>query len=678
MSTEFLMGNAAVALGALHAGVNVVCGYPGTPSTEVLETIAERVNSNYDAGQISSNTAPHVEWSVNEKAALEVAAGASMAGARALVTMKQVGLNVASDPLMSLSYLGAKGGLVLYVADDPGPISSQTEQDTRQFAQFAKIPVLDAATPQELYSLMPVAFELSEKFMTPVIVRATTRICHGSAVIDLAQDYDSYTAHPISGFKRDPHWVSFPSLVTKAHKEITDRSYAIANLFNNFKANKLLELSLGHDSPATIGVAASGISWSYLLDGLEDIDQEHLAQLRLFKIVTPFPFVDDLAIEFLDGLDAVIVFEELEAVIERELLRVAGANQINVAIFGKLTEHTAIAGENSVALIAKQLIDFMRQVELYKAGYEAEDEAEHEAGDDSLSEPLSETTELTKLTEPTEPTEQPPESPGRPPVLCAGCPHRASFAAVKRALKGQKATYSGDIGCYTLGNALPLDMVDSCVCMGAGFTVPQGMHWAEPDVKHIGFLGDSTFFASGMTGVANAVYNQTPVTFFILDNSITAMTGSQPHPGTGIRMSYDSTPSDIANAISIPDVLRALGVDHVVEQNPFDFDNAKTVVRQAIELNGVSAVVFKAPCINVSKPQAIPEVDIQKCTACRRCVEILGCPALTMVKAEPKVKSKRENHIQIDDSLCYGCDLCVQVCPFKAIVSNHEGDKHAN
>jgi indolepyruvate ferredoxin oxidoreductase alpha subunit len=477
--------------------------------------------------------------------------------------------------------------------------------------------------------------------------------------------------------------VSFPSLVTKAHREIVERLPIIADLFSNYP-----NLS---SHPTKIGIAASGISWAYLLDSLESLPAEARDSLRLFRVATPFPFVDKLAVEFLTGLETVIVFEELEPVVERELLRVAGANQIAIEILGKLTGHTAIAGENSVALISQQLLELFT----CRGGHWPPSAITGNTGDQwsplyendtvaNVGAAIGRPAELSasraangrpyKASTPNTPEPPaPPASPARPPVLCAGCPHRASFSAVKRALRGKQATFSGDIGCYTLGNALPLDMVDSCVCMGAGFTVPQGMYWAQPDVRHLGFVGDSTFFASGMTGVANAVYNRAPVTLFVLDNSITAMTGSQPHPGTGLRVSFDGSPSDIANAIDIAAVLKAMGVKHVVEQNPLQFEQAVEVVRTAVEFDGVSAVVFKAPCINVAKPQPQPGVDTYKCTACRACINTLGCPALGMLDSGDKDSS----YIEIDDALCYGCDLCVQICPFNALISNHKGGANA-
>jgi indolepyruvate ferredoxin oxidoreductase alpha subunit len=670
------MGNQAIALGALRAGVNLVCGYPGTPSTEVLETLAAR-----NPGSV------HVEWSTNEKAALEVAIGASFAGARTLVTMKQVGLNVASDPLMSLVYLGVKGGMVLLVADDPGPISSQTEQDTRQFAQFAKVPVFDPATPEEAFAMVQEAFELSEKFETPVILRPTTRVCHGSAALDIEL---RYTPHAISGFERDLRWVVFPRRVFEGHLQTLERLSLITTGFDSYERNLVetivLEPAEARDAGdededemlpivgkmreireralnafgfnrclPVLGIAAGGISHAYLRDALALLQREQALALeqplalRLFKVATPFPFPEQRALAFLDGLDEVLVFEELEPVIERELLLLAGKHHLPVTLRGKLTHDTTLAGENSVSTIAEQIVAWLERVAspglspaVLPAAASPAAAASAAAASPEVAPPL----------------------PVRPPVLCAGCPHRGAFAAVKRALRGHAATFSGDIGCYTLGNALPLDMVDTCVCMGAGFTVTQGLQWAEPDVLHLGFVGDSTFFASGLTGVANAVYNQADVTLFVLDNSTTAMTGSQPHPGTGLRMSSDASERDAANALRIPAVLQALGVAHVAIANPFDFATSVATVTEAVAVRGVSAVVFKAPCITVSKPRPQPSVNAQRCTLCRACINTLGCPALVV---RPSEAAQKGSTVAVDATLCYGCDLCVQLCAFGAI-----------
>lgn len=585
---KFLMGNEAIALGALHAGVNLACGYPGTPSTEILETLAK-----LNDGSI------YVEWSVNEKSALEVAAGASYAGARTLVTMKQVGLNVASDPLMSLAYIGVKGGMVIVVADDPGPISSQTEQDTRHFARFSKLPVFDPSSPEEAYAMIKDAFALSEEYSTPVFLRPTTRVCHGCTSMEVDE---TAKPHQPDGFEKDSKWVIFPQLSFKNHLKIEERNPILGEKFSEYRFNKL-------SGSGKKGIATGGISYEYVREALGD------AVVKLLKVATPHPFPEKLALEFLDGLDEVVVIEELDPVIERELIYICGKHHLNVTIKGKLSGDVQKAGENSVESVQAVLHNY-------------------------LGLPALET--LPQL----------PPLPVRPPVLCAGCPHRGSFYAVKQAMKGQQAVYAGDIGCYTLGNAQPLDMVDTCLCMGADVTMAQGLHRIEPDKKHFAFIGDSTFFASGITGAVNAVYNDTDITLIVLDNSTTAMTGQQPHPGTGKTIS-----GSITEKISISAVLKALGVKEVVTANPFELEKAADTVRKAADFKGVSAVIFEAPCIAVRKPDPLYTVNETACIGCKKCIRELGCPAISM----------RDKKAYIEPSLCYGCSICAQVCPKNAI-----------
>lgn len=604
MIEKFLMGNEAIALGAIHAGVNLVSGYPGTPSTEVLETVAKQ-----NDGSI------YVEWSVNEKAALEVAAGASYAGARTLVTMKQVGLNVASDPLMSLAYVGVKGGMVILSADDPGPISSQTEQDTRHFAQFAKLPVFDPSSPEEAYEMIQDAFACSEKWGTPVFFRPTTRVCHGCASMMVRETYEK---HEIEGFIKDTmRWVIFPRTSFLNHEKIEKRNPRIGEEFSSYRFNQLT-------GTGRKGICTSGISYAYTCDALEGDAEE---SCKLLKLATAHPFPETLALEFLEGLDEVLCIEELDPVLEKELICLCGKHHLNTVIHGKLDGWVQAAGENtveSVKVVLKDYIGLQGTGETYPA---------------------------------------PPELPVRPPVLCAGCPHRASFYAVKQAMKGKKAVFSGDIGCYTLGNAAPLDMVDTCLCMGADVTMAQGLHRAEPDTVNFSFIGDSTFFASGITGVINAVYNQTDIILVVLDNSTTAMTGHQPHPGTGVKMmefarnAGQGKPEDIGSRISIEKILKAIGLTSVETVDPLNLSKSVEVIQRAAQQSGVKAVIFKSPCIAVTKPEQSYRIE-DTCINCKKCIRELGCPAIVLEDGKPK----------IEKSLCFGCSICEQVCPCGAIV----------
>ncbi len=624
MHREFLMGNEAMAAGALAAGVNVVAGYPGTPSTEVLEAVARRRAEGV-----------YVEWSVNEKAALEVAAGAAYAGARALVTMKQVGLNVASDPLMSLSYIGVKGGMVVLVADDPGPISSQTEQDTRTFAAYAKLPILDPSGPSEAYAMMGEAFDLSEELGCPVIVRPTTRVDHGYEDVEVA-DPEEWRANEPEGFVRDPsRWVIFPALSVRAHAAIEARDAALAERLASYARNAMTQTA-GPGARPRLGVATHGISATYVAENLSEKDD-----VRVLRVATPYPFPEPLAAEFLDGLDEVLCVEELDPVIERALIATCGRRGINVKIRGKLTGDIQPSGENTVESVGHAIDVFL--------GREADDEP---AAPGISPRAVLQAEGRSCLSTGNCPA--PPTLPIRPPVLCAGCPHRASFYAVKKAMRGRKTLFCGDIGCYTLGNAQPLDMVDTCLCMGAGINIAQGVTHVEPDTAAFAFVGDSTFFASGITGVVNAFYNQANMTLVVLDNSTTAMTGHQPHPGTGRTMM-----GQVVEKVSIERVLRAIGLAVVETVDPLDHELAVETVRRVADEPGVKAIVFRSPCVVLARPKATSSVDAEKCVGCRLCVRELGCPAL--------VPDAATGRVRIDAAQCTGCTLCEQACPTHAI-----------
>ena len=605
MHTEFLMGNAAIARGAIAAGVNLVAGYPGTPSTEALETVARyRTQDTY------------VEWSVNEKSAMEVAAGAAYSGARALVTMKQVGLNVASDPLMSLEYVGVKGGMVILVADDPGPISSQTEQDTRHYSYFSKLPCFDPSSVQEAYEMIQEAFDFSEKYGTPVFFRPTTRICHAYASIEV-KDEDEYVHHRADGFIKDTsRWVIFPRLSYANHKKIEARNVELSGVFSEYSRNAVIAEKgsfAKEDQAVRKGIAAGGISLALTLDNLSDAADTP----RILKVATPHPFPEQLAVRFLEGLDEVLVIEELDPVIEKELVYIAGKYHLNVTVKGKMTGDTETAGENSPNLVAGYLDRFLARTPAGKADLPA-----------------------------------PPPIPVRPPVLCAGCPHRASFYAVKTAMKGKKTIFCGDIGCSTLGNAMPLDMCDTCLCMGAGINIAQGVFRTEPDTSAFAFVGDSTFFASAITGIVNAVYNQAEMTVVILDNSTTAMTGHQPHPGTGRTMM-----GEVVSKVSIEAILKGIGLEFVETVNPLDLEKAVDTVKRASEQKGVKAIIFKSPCIAIVKPDKALTIDQDKCIGCKRCIREIGCPGIVI----------NDGKVCIDPGLCTGCGLCAQLCPVKAI-----------
>lgn len=600
LSKVLMLGNEAIAWGAIAAGVNVVSAYPGTPSTEVFTTLAEH----------ASEYGYYAEWCVNEKVALELAYGAAISGARSLVSMKQVGLNVAADPLLSGTYLGVKGGLVLVVADDPGPHSSQTEQDTRHFAAFAKVPVLDPSDPQEAMAMTMQAFDISEKYHLPVIIRPTTRVCHAG------QDVDMPLVSPVSiqaHFEKDD-WVIFPPVSYRKHGELLKTLDELGQCFCDSEFNYIV--GENPDRDYNEGIICSGVSYQYVAEAIKRLDLD----LPLMKIGTPYPFPDNIVLDFVKNKQHILVVEEQDAVVEDHLLRLLGINGLAVCVSGKLDHCVSGVGELNVNAVEEAICRWQGR------------------------EPV------------TSVTASKPELPVRTPILCAGCPHRASFYAIRKAAgKKSDIVFTGDIGCYTLGMMPPLSAVDTCLCMGAAITQAQGIGRAEPGRKSIAVLGDSTFYHSGLPGVVNAVYNQYPLTLVVLDNSTTAMTGFQPHPGTGI-----TAMGEAVEALNIESVLEGFGVRWYKTVDPGDLDLAVQTVREALAYDGVSVVIMKSPCVNlpsVNKERKPIRIIAEQCKECGLCVTEIGCPALVGEKGK----------LPLVMDTCVGCGLCKAVCPFDAI-----------
>jgi indolepyruvate ferredoxin oxidoreductase alpha subunit len=620
------MGNEAIALGAIEAGVQVATGYPGTPSTEALETII-RYASMYGI---------YTEWSSNEKVALETAVGAAYSGAKALVTMKQVGLNVASDPLMSLSYIGVKGALVLLVADDPGPHSSQTEQDTRVFGHFANIPVLDPATPQEAYELTKLAFELSHEFEIPVILRTTTRVSHSCGDVDLAVSEPFQVEAACEGFTKDRRWTIFPRLTAERHPWLENTQVKFSERFSELSFNSV-------SGNGKIGIITSGVSALYAKEAIRGFEK----LFTIFRVGTVYPFPEKAGLSFLKGIDRLIAIEELDPYLEEQVLQLIGRTHLPVDVYGKKNGFFPVNGEYSVDIVIEGINRVLADL-----------------GENSIISHASSVVLREEL----------PLLPIRAPTLCAGCMHRTVFYAFKQAAKQFKkdsqidTIFSGDIGCYTLGNAHPLNMVDTCLCMGAGMSIAGGLSRTNPEAKHVAFIGDSTFFHSGIPAVINAVYNGADVTLAVLDNRTTAMTGHQPHPGLGVTaLGRASKPIDIA------DVVRSCGVEFVRKVNIDSFENdlqntlksmenslesCIEAAKEAMEFQGPSVVVFEGKCVGITKPDKRYTIEPEKCTGCGFCVKQLGCPALFLPAGEDKPV--------VQDS-CSGCGLCAQVCPSGAI-----------
>ena len=587
---EILSGNEAIARGAFEAGVKVATAYPGTPSTEILENII---------------TYPGIDasWAPNEKVALEVGIGASFGGARALVAMKHVGVNVAADPLFTLSYTGVNGGLVLITADDPEMHSSQNEQDNRNYAKFAKIPLLEPADSRECKEFTKLAFELSEQFDTPVMLRTTTRTSHGKSIVELAE--------PVTGLpepklvKNAAKLVMLPGNARVRHPLVEERSRKLAEYGDSAAINRMELRDQG------VGIITSGAPYQYVREALPD------ASTLKLGMVHPLPAA--LIREFAAKVEKLYVVEELDPFIEEQV------RAMGLVVMGK--EILSLCGELSPGIVAKAF-----------AGIGIPVGAIHES-------PL--------------PT-APPDLPGRPPSMCPGCPHRGVFFA----LKELGAYVVGDIGCYTLGFLPPLSAMDTCICMGASVGMATGMVKAVPDdekKKVVGVIGDSTFLHTGINGLMDMVYNQAPATLIILDNRITAMTGRQDNPASGFTLM--DTPT---NRVDLPLLCKALGVRQVRMVNPFDLAETGSAILEEMNRPEPSVIITDKPCVLIKREgvfqrESLLQVDEDACTGCRACLKI-GCPAMEWLPADGK---RGKSHI--DPLLCTGCDVCRQLCKFGAI-----------
>ncbi len=568
-----MTGNEAIALGAYEAGVSVGCAYPGTPSTEILENLSryEGVNCN---------------WSANEKTALEEGIGASMEGARVLVAMKHVGVNVAADPLLTLSYTGVGGGLVLISADDPGMHSSQNEQDNRHYARFAKIPLLEPADSEEARDYVGAALDLSEKFDTPVILRSTTRISHSRSTLVPGERQH----HEVTGFTKNPaKYVMLPGFARLRHPIVEDRLVALEEEAEKSPLNRI------EPGSKKMGVLCSGVAYNYAREALPDA--------TFLKLGFSHPLPKKLVREFASMVDEIIVVEELDPFFEEQLL----AMHLDVPVRGK--ELFGLLGELGAEIIREKV-----------------------------------------LSQKIEPIEVREGIPGRPPVMCPGCSHRGVFHTLKKL----KLNVMGDIGCYTLGALPPLTAIDSCVCMGASIGMALGMARANPQSaeRTVAVIGDSTFLHSGITPLLDAVYNEAPITVMILDNSTTAMTGHQEHPGTGSTLKGDPS-----TAVSLEGLCASLGVKRVQAVDAFDLKELRRTIKVELETKEPSVVIVRRPCVFLLTEFDAPYwVDEEHCTACEACIK-LGCPALSMKGETAKINS----------TICTACGLCEQLCRFDAI-----------
>ena len=568
-----MLGNEAIARGAYEAGVKVSSAYPGTPSTEISEYLVQYRDDVYE------------EWAPNEKVATEVAVGASLAGVRAMACMKHVGLNVAADPLYSVSYMGVNGGLVIVVADDPGLYSSQNEQDTRMVARAAQIPVIEPSDSAEAKDFFKAAFELSEKFDRPFIFRTTTRLAHSQGLVELEERKEPEDRPYVKNIQKN---VMMPGNAKIRHIEIEKLNLELAEAANTLPINRV------EMNDTKIGVITSGIPYQYVKEALPD------ASVLKLGMVNPLP--RKLIEEFASKVDTLYVVEELDPVIE-EQVKSWGIDVIGKEIF-------TVQGEYSANMLREAI----------------------------LKEDLG--------------LQAPADVPGRPPILCPGCPHRSVFYVLNKL----KMHAAGDIGCYTLGAVAPLSVIDTTMCMGSSISTLHGMEKAKGKeyIKNwVAVIGDSTFMHTGVNSLMNMVYNQATGTVIILDNSTTGMTGHQDHAATGKTLQGDPT-----YAISIPGICRAMGIKNVYEINAFDIQLLEKTIKEETAKDEISVIITKTPCVLLDKrkkPLYIAHPD--KCKKCGMCMKP-GCPAMT---------KNADGTIHIDDTMCTGCGLCETLCKFDAI-----------
>lgn len=591
---EYMLGNVAIARGLLEGGVQVIAGYPGTPSSEIIDTLAARKDRDY-----------HIEWSVNEKVAMEVAVGAAWTGVRSVVTMKHVGLNVAADPFMTLAYAGTKGGLIAIVADDPSCHSSQNEQDTRRYAHFALVPCFDPSTPQEAKDMLPYAFEFSEKFEVPVIFRPTTRISHGKSDIELG---DIPVEKPAPNFEKLlDRWVMLPKNARPRHTHILSIQQSIEDALAESPWNSL-ELK----PDAKFGVIGAGIASAYAKEALVELGLE-VSYLK----IGAYPVPRKLILELLETVDTVLVFEELEPIVEEQVKMIAQEAGIEVSVLGKTNGFVPREGE----------LDVSAFLEALKKTFDLETDAE---------------TSGTSL-----------ELAPRPPALCAGCSHRATFYSMKKVF-GKDAIYPSDIGCYTLG--IQSGTVETTLCMGSSISVASGLYHAGEKRPICCSIGDSTFFHSGMNSLLNAIVNKANITVTILDNRITAMTGHQPNPGVGYTATGEQTVQ-----VSLEELCKAMGAEFVSVVDPYKLEEIQEAFKAAKEFEGVAVVIARQPCVISGKRAGIRRapyvIDPEKCEGCKQCVKF-GCPA---------IEFDEKNKCAVITALCSGCGVCAQICKFDAI-----------
>ena len=612
---QFLLGNEAAVRGAIEAGVSIAATYPGTPSSEIgniLSVIAKEANI-------------YFEFSSNEKVAMEVAATGAASGLKSFTFMKHVGMNVASDSFMTTAYTGVNGGMVVLVADDPSLFSSQNEQDTRHYARLANLPILEPSNCQEVKDMVKYGFELSEKSKLPVIVRTTTRVSHMRGIVEFGNvednSSDGNTNWKKGYFNKNPSkYVPVPVFAGEMHERLCDKIKNINDISNKSDYNKITVFS----DDKKYGVISSGSAFNYAYDVIKNNE----LNMDILKLSFTHPFPDKIVTDFLNDLDEIFVVEEVDPIMEKEILAIIGRENLNITVHGKLDGTLPQCGEFNSDIVE---IGFDNVLKFKK---------EHD---------VTFTESLNQLNN---------DIPSRAPVLCAGCPHRAMYYGVNKAIeelgfKSSDVIFASDIGCYTLGINPPYNAADYLLSMGS--SVGDGCGFSvSTNQKVISFIGDSTFFHSGIAPLINAVHNKHNFVLTVLDNRITAMTGGQPNPGIPIDGMGDEAPE-----ISIRKLALACGVDYVRVINPFNLEQVIKTYEEALKREDTAVIISKAPCTLIKGLTKKPPVKVNSsnCNRCDKCVNEFACPAI----------SKIDEPITVDSSSCDGCGVCIQVCKYGAL-----------
>jgi len=610
-----LLGNEAIVRGALEAGVDVATTYPGTPSSEIADTFSYIAKS---FTKQNKNPKFYFEYSTNEKVALEVAGAASISGLRSLTCMKHVGLNVASDTFMTYMYIGTRGGHIIVTADDPSCHSSQNEQDNRYYALFGGAPMLEPSTPMEAKEMTRIGFEISEELKSPILLRTTTRLNHARGTVELK---NLQKPRKKGHFEKNPMWVTTPAIARARHPELLKMLETAEKISEKSEFNQTFNIG----KPTDWGIVTSGVSFNYVKEAAEDLK----LNVRILKLGMTHPLPRMMFENFIKSCKNIVVVEELEPILENQLKAMAFDISSNVKIYGKSTGHFSRLYEYNPNLVM-----------------------------DAFS----------KIFKVENPIYIPPTSkikiPRRPPALCPGCPHRATYYAAKKA-QPKGVIYPTDIGCYTLGREKPLEMADLLLCMGSNAGTACGLAVAT-DEKIISFMGDSTFFHSGIPPIIDAAHHNHDVVITVLDNRTTAMTGHQPHPGND----FDGMGRP-AKRIFTEEVVKGCGIELVEIVNPNDIKETTKAFKRALDFKGPAVVVSKSPCILLEnrdkkkRGEKIPiyQINQEKCQRCKTCIGRFGCPALYFGK---------EGSVMIDESQCNGCGNCADICPFGAIYVKEE------